>query len=156
MTREQTLLEFKDKMDKAGIEFMLGHGTCLGAYRDHALIKDDHDIDISIFKSDVESVKKVIAWQCNARGSRFNQFTFIAHGHKIDILFWQKNGDVYNLNFRHRKPDVLPAKFAETKSIEFLGQTFLIPKYTEEYLEYYYDKTWRTKINGKPAKIRKA
>ena len=151
MTREEALLEFKSKM--AGIEFMLGHGTCLGAYRDHALIEDDHDIDIWIFKNSLEDVEKVIDCPHRTLSWKHNQHTFMFEGYKFDLVFWQKAGDEYHLNFTDRPPDVLPARLAETKPIEFLGETFLIPKYTDEYLTYYYED-WRTK-SDKPATIRK-
>lgn len=153
MTREKALLEFKRRMDKAGIEFSLGYGTCLAVYRDGTIFKDDHDIDISIFKSDLESVRKAIGYPHSKRGSRYNQFTFDVEGYKFDLVFWQKVGDEYNLNFRRREPDVLPEKFAELKPIEFLGETFMVPKYTDEYLEYYYGD-WKDKTNKRHAIIR--
>ncbi len=134
---------------------MLGHGTCLGAYRDGALIEDDHDIDIWIFNSSIEEVRKVIDWDYSKRATRFNQHKFVIDGHIFDVVFWQKRGDEYHLEFWRHSPDRLPARLAETKPFIFLGEEFLIPKYTEEYLEYYYDKDWWIPQNGRSATVRK-
>lgn len=154
MTRDQALLCFKRRMDVAGIEFWLGHGTCLGAYRDGALIKSDHDIDIQLFGSDIKKVEKAVNLPYEIRGTKPDQFTFVADGWiKFDVCFWQKVGDEYHLRIRGGKPDRLSGKFRELKPIQFLGETFLVPKHTEEYLEYYYDKDWRTRIDGRHANI---
>lgn len=155
MKREEALLEFKKGMDKAGIEFMLGHGTCLGVYRDGEILENDHDIDISIFGSDVKSVAKAVGWKYGIRWSKPNEHTFLVDGIKFDVTFWQKVGNEYHNNQRFHKPARLPEKFAELKPIEFLGETFLIPKHTEEYLEYYYEKSWETKIDNKTALVRR-
>ena len=138
-----------------GIEFMLGHGTCLGAYRDMALIEDDHDLDIWLFDGDIRKIKEI--FKCKARRMvwKLNQYTMIIYGHRFDIVLWEKKGNEYHLYFTDRGPDVLPERLAETKPFVFLGEEFLIPKHTEEYLEYYYDKDWRTPKKGRPANIMK-
>ena len=154
--RIEALLETKRRLDNAGIEFCLGHGTCLGAYRDKALIDDDHDIDIWIFNRKIKDVRKILKWPVSRRTSgKLDELTFIpSPGVRVDVCCWQKVGNEYHLNFKPKsnRLDRLPEKFAEFKQIEFLGHTFLIPKHTEEYLVLYYGETWKKKIKGKPAR----
>ena len=155
MKRKDALIMFKKIMDGAGIKFWLGYGSCLGAYRDGELIDTDHDIDIEIFDSSIQEVEKVLFYPYNSRSGKPDQFTFIIEGYKFDVCFWQKVGDEYHLRIRGGKPDKIPAKFGELTTIEFYGEEFLIPKLTEEYLEYYYEKDWNIKNPNKKAITRR-
>lgn len=63
--KEKTLLKYlkqiKTILDKHNIEYWLDEGTLLGAVREKKFIEWDHDIDLSVWYSDLEEVKAVFS-----------------------------------------------------------------------------------------------
>ena len=53
----ETLKKIKTILDKNNINYWLDEGTLLGAVREKKLIEWDHDIDLSIWYTDLEKIR---------------------------------------------------------------------------------------------------
>ena len=146
------------------ITFWLIYGTCLGVYRDGALIPWDTDIDIGIWPQDnyellVESLEKnFIKPEClfmDVKGVSTLWIIKVGDYHRtnnsidpyLDITpFYEGNGSYWFLRgikdgnvVGLRYPKIF---FDSFEQIEFKGLTFNVPANTNEYLAYLYND-WR-------------
>lgn len=146
------LLDLKILLDYYGVKFLLAFGTLLGAIRDHDFIDGDSDIDIFIvdeFKDNLilaissEEFKKTRFKVLRVLGE--DLITIGRNQAYIDIsIFKDKNQEEMTLLNRHTIKSFIAKN---PKTIQFIGEEFLIPSDAEDYLcEKYGD--WRIK-NGK-------
>ena len=158
---KENLLLLKSIFDKHGLRFWLYAGTLLGAVREKNFISGDKDIDICIFRTDLdkyikalpdleeagfhdkegyESVKEVTT---NLRRNMWIK----RKEAKIDIFITRFSGNCWAFGVKGK--DKWHLQFPEKccvgfDTISFLGKNFLIPKYVEEFLEFSYGKNWKT------------
>ena len=85
-----TLRKLKKILDKNNINYWLDEGTLLGAVREKKLIEWDHDIDLSIWYTDLEKItplfdeiSKIGVEVCFFRGKK--HIDLVDKGYKIDI-----------------------------------------------------------------------
>lgn len=141
----KNLLDFKESMDKFDIPFVLIFGTLLGVYRDNDVIEWDNDVDVACFRGDkhgigdviVDMILKGFTLQPNTPEHDTN---FIRDGEKIEIWWFDPTEDewFYDKTIRYPKDffDVLDYT-------DFLGEKWLVPSDTEEFLRLTYGDGWR-------------
>lgn len=160
------LRSFKECLNKNGLKFWLTSGTLLGAYREKRLLTHDIDIDVAMFIADLEKARQALIadgfeliHEFGVVGDGVSELAFCCKEVKIDIFFVSvKNRKfVHNIFFKEHFSDhnddfrVIEMFLPETDFIEydFLGDKYLIPEKTEEYLTANYgpnfmipDKYW--------------
>ena len=160
------LRSFKECLDKNNLKFWLTSGTLLGAYREKRLLTHDIDIDVAMFISDMEHAKQVLTangfvleHEFGVVGEGVSELSFCCKDVKIDIFFVEVKNEkfVHNIFFKgndsNRNDDfcVIEMFLPQTGFIEyeFLGEKYLIPEKTTEYLTANYgpnfmipDKYW--------------
>lgn len=156
-TARKNLLTFKRIMDEANVEFLLMHGTLLGAIREHDFIKHDIDIDVSIqdeyrFLELIPAIEKEGLKLC--RYYENVMCSLIRDGVYIDVYFvnilpkWCVLRP-FLVRYLHR---ILPRKFfVRPQTINFLGETYRIPNHHLELIEHWYGKDWRTPVSNAPS-----
>ena len=158
---EESLRIFKKALDKEGLFFWLTSGTLLGAYREHQLLKHDIDLDVAMFADDAQKVKRiletgdfVLVHGFGIVGEDISELSFKCRDVKIDIFFAKKVNDkfVTTVLFKDRETDkkddfrVIEMFLPETDFIEydFLGDKYMIPRKTKEYLSANYGPNFMT------------
>jgi hypothetical protein len=149
---ERALKEAKKILDELGVTFLLSSGTCLGAVRDDALIPWDDDLDlISVIGADgftEESVDAAVAafrehgyFVSEMEGGTNRSFSMIKDYVRTGWECYRIVGEsvwVYPMT-------EIPARlFLQPREITFLGERFLVPDPTEEYLRLKYGEEWQT------------
>ncbi len=159
------LLDIKYLLDKRGVQFFLGYGTCLGAYRDKDFLPGDDDIDLIVTQKLTYKEKKRLGhalidigfernpdvlWNVYGRfeenlngynGTEETGVIVSKRGVPITIFFFFDNGEEWMCIPRRGGIPVLtiPHKFLQKgKQIKFKGEKFLVPDKVEEYLAYAY------------------
>jgi phosphorylcholine metabolism protein LicD len=165
MTKERaahSLLEYKVVMEAIGQPFMLDGGTLLGAYRDQDFCEDDwNDIDTTIWHQEPGVIADMTRWltalgfivhhHWPKKEKTTEQISFKREKIKIDVMLKERKGDcawwtVYG-GERGITYKSLPAHhYDNPASVQFLGQQFLIPGDTENYLTARYGD-WRTPVH---------
>lgn len=157
----ESLSIIHDIFKKHNVFFWLSEGTALGFVRGNDFISHDDDLDISIFEKDREKLKKALFELCK------NGFTVdYMRPYKPTIVCLSRNGenidiDVAGINNNcvacwssgqgscHCK-HLLPY-LKKFNKLKIRGKIYNVP--TTKYLEFLYDKDWRTPIkNKKPIK----
>jgi len=158
----EVLLKAKKALDEIGINFWLDYGTLLGVYRDGKLISYDTDVDVGVFLDDyTENIikalekngfvyeRKIIVDQ--GRYAMEQSFSYL--NVKIDIFYYRKEGNkmishLFPLNDK-KKYTVreIYTTYSDFTSIDFLKQSFSIPKNTEQRLQETYGEDWRIPIS---------
>ncbi len=145
--------------EELNLTYFIDSGTLLSAYRDKNINVYDHDIDVRIFRDEVDKEKEAeLVKRLWFKGFRLivaNSEHQIGGGHPIgtgvnlDLKFCDRDGkDVWY--FCWHEPDPTPAIhlypqrfFDNMGRITLLGREYSCPSPIEEYIEYHYGKDWR-------------
>lgn len=152
---KQNLLDFKFILDNNKVNFLLMHGTLLGAIREHNFIKHDIDIDTCTFEEEklieiIPELSKVGLKLC--RYEKNVIYSFIRNNVYIDVYIVNKLQGLIRPFYVRYLYRVIPRKyFRRVKKINFLGKTFRIPNHSIKLLEFWYGKDWRTPISNAPS-----
>ena len=147
----ESLLLFKEIMDKHKAKFWLMYGTLLGAIRDGDFIKWDRDIDLGSFESDAEkrwpAILELIDNGFNVLRTDpvGNTVQFLREDTEIDLASYEpytrRGHDMWRWS-RFVEPHDYFTGFEE---IDFLGTKFLIPEKWEMFLrDHYKGDIWKT------------
>lgn len=156
-TAKQNLLDFKRAMDKAGVKFLLMHGTLLGAVREHGFIKHDIDIDTCVMNEErlIESIPEIEKSGLKlCRHEAGLLYSFIRNGVYIDVYIVNKlpRWSVLRPFFVQYLHHFIPKGFfIRTPKMDFMGERFSIPNHHMELIEFWYGKEWRTPKSGAPS-----
>ena len=155
----ELLSKVKKVLDSEDCFFFLFFGTLLGAYREHAFLQHDLDIDCAAFVDiaerlpsilEKEGIKLLYEYRVEGNKNGIEQ-TYVYKSVTIDFFFYEAIGNdlmrchsfasygaktVNNIEKVSVKQIVVPNK-GFTK-IYFNGEYFNIPAYTEEYLGMHY------------------
>ena len=169
------LIKLNEILNKEGLQYWLNYGTLLGAYRDHAFIKHDYDLDIGMWWKDQKGIKELLLQNGFKLVNEFHfgewdkpenvEYRFEYAGAFIDVDFYtiDENEMAYTYN-PLLKEDVdynpkgvrLPIicerinnPIRGLKQIDFIGGKFWVPSNTEEYLVYNYGENWKTPLSVK-------
>ena len=157
----ELLANFKTCLDQHGLKFWLTCGTLLGAYREHQLLGHDSDLDVAMFAEDREqAMAALISYgfklehEFGVVGEGIKEQSYCFKDVKIDIFYVEKrdNSLVAHVFFKKEissKSDdfnVIEIFFPETDFVEyeFLGNNYLIPEKTVEYLSANYGENFMT------------
>lgn len=158
------LFDMKKILDKNNVDFFLCWGTLLGQKRENQFIEHDHDIDIGILNTNYnDSIKKkIIESGVFSFRHEFGKIencyecTFIHKQTKISIdifIFYQIKSDLYYTSTHTGKCNNTKQGYCKWgrhlrgfKNVNFMDQTYKVPKNTEEYLEESYGKNWKIPI----------
>lgn len=167
------LVKVDEILTNKGLQYWLNYGTLLGAYRDHAFIKHDYDLDIGMWWKDQNGVKELFLANGFKLVNEFHfgawdnpektEFRFEYAGAFIDVDFYTIDDTQMAFTFnpllkggidytqRHIKLPVIAERINNPirglERMEFIGHYFLVPSNTEEYLVYNYGKNWRTPLS---------
>lgn len=152
---KNNLLDFKKILDQHQLDFYIMHGTLLGAIREHDFIK--HDIDIDTCLIDEEALVELIPQLSEAglqlcRYEKNVIYSFIRDNVYIDVYIVNLLEGLISPFYVRYLYRIIPRKYFRGKAtINFLGETFRIPKHAIKLLEFWYGKNWRTPINDFPS-----
>lgn len=155
--RETAKYVFK-LMEKAGVRYWLEGGSLLGAARNGDIIPWDYDVDIGIYKSDInksDHLKKLLKqerfvdehgfqWERATEGEFFRvHFSDVNRNH-VDIFpFYPKNKIMTkNTWFKtHRQDTEFPEHYLQPLiKIEFIGRNVSAPNNVSDFLEFKFGK----------------
>jgi len=158
---KQVLFIIADILKDLDIQFFLGCGTCLGAYREGDFIERDDDVDLLTkaeelvpkFPLLIKTLKETFkGWEIKEGHiplRQTNRMSIFRHGQHWDIAGLFLIGDKRWLPhvLQHR---VYPAYlFDNPDQIDFLGRKFNIPTPVTEYLELEYGSDYMIPRLGK-------
>jgi len=147
---ERNLKEAKQILDQLGVVFLLHSGVCLGATRDNSFIQWDDDIDlISVLGVNglTEQSTDIVATAFRDKG----YFVDVTEGaysktvvtiKKFIRLSWDCAHIIDDSIYVYPRVKLPAGLFTNPKEIEFLGEKFLVPNPTEEYLRLKYGAEW--------------
>jgi len=149
---EKFLLEAKQIFDDHNVVFFLRQGTCLGAYRDNALIPWDDDLDLgSIIDmhgfTDAQVDPVVEAFRTDGcyvdvkRDGLYTDVRIMKYKIRID---WQCYRVVKGTIAHYPGVPFPISLFEQFEEAQLLGTTFRVPSPAEQYLTYKYGPDWRT------------
>ena len=152
----KNMLDFKQAMDNAQIQFTLIFGTLLGAIREGEFIKYDSDADVACFAEDHKKIKSVVS-ELQKKGFYvpdkneipLHDHFFIRDGERIDI-WWFDDIDkdwIYDKHIRYNK-----LFFDNPAETDFLNTNFLVPNNPKIFLELTYGSDWKTPYHIKDRK----
>lgn len=160
------LARFKESLDQQDLKFWLTCGTLLGAYREHALLGHDLDLDVAMFACDREKAHAALTAggfklqsEFGVEGEGVKEQSYCCQNVKIDIFFVEETEEHFLAHVFYRKiGSSMPDKFNVIqiffprmgfKEYDFLGNRYLVPENTELYLTANYgpnfmtpDKSW--------------
>jgi len=158
------LMSVKRVLDKLNVPFFIEQGTCLGAVRDGDFIEGDRDIDLGIFRDDmqhttVDIIRDNLLLEGFRRRITYNEG--YAHEDRKNICVDRNtlfDIHIYFLASGNSVPEfpdgyytegmgvaVFPAKYKEMAGFYFRGIEFRMPKLIEEYLVWSFGNDWRIK-----------
>ena len=147
---KENLLLLKSILDNNHVLFLLSFGTLLGAVREHDFISHDEDIDLIMFKKDLQKFLSLL-FVLRENGYEIVRYesrgflSIMRKGEYIDIYFFEDYPEDKSLTYCCR--DMYSKKLLEdTAEIEFQGAMFQAPRDYEKYLEFNYGKNWHTPI----------
>ena len=155
------LAGFKAALDRENLKFWLTCGTLLGAYREHALLGHDLDLDVAMFASDMEKAHAALVAggfelenEFGVVGEDIKERSYRCQDVKIDIFFVEETEEHFlaHVFFREKESSrtddfkVIQIFFPRMgfKEYEFLGNRFLVPDDTERYLAANYGPNFMT------------
>lgn len=167
------LIKVDEMLSAKGLQYWLNYGTLLGAYRDHAFIPHDYDLDIGMWWKDQKGVRELFLENGFKLINEFHfgswdtpektEFRFEYAGTFIDVDFYSidENQMAFTYNPLLKKGidyticNVKLPVIAERinnpirglEKMEFIGHYFLVPSNTEEYLIYNYGENYRTPLS---------
>lgn len=147
---KENLTILKKVCDEAQLKFILFYGTLLGAIRDHDFITHDEDIDLVMYKSDMQKfINTLFTLRKHgfeiARYERRGFLSIIRKGEYIDIYFYEPYTEDTNLWFCCQ--DICKKEFVtDLISYPFQDGMYLIPRNYVKYFEYYFGKNWQIPI----------
>jgi len=143
----RALLDLREDLAAANIQFFLISGTLLGCIRQGGILGHDKDIDVGVMADVPFEALRSALWGTG----RFMLLPVItqrilrikhANGVMIDVFFhWHENGRLYHEGQKTRWWNT-PFELVER---EFLGERFLVPENAELYLTENYGD-WRTPV----------
>lgn len=153
-------------LEEMNIPYILTGGTLLGIYRDKTLMAHDFDVDVDVLIEDVSSdfldrFKKTVGLESSACDVTFNDNYYTARYVQeqeqipFDVFLMFKMGNKRYRHFFEIPKDnpanerclIWPERFYDKEkwtTIEYLGRKYPIPHDTEEYLEIFFGKDWKT------------
>ncbi len=169
---KELLFLVDDILTKKGYSYWLNFGTLLGAYRDHAFIPHDNDLDISMFWEDHDGVKEALI---EGGLNLFATFYFGDYNNPESVAYRFEYRNVYidvdfhirdtnnprmikhygalfldNVDYSKRgqysqvQVEEFTNPFDGLMKLEFLGRQFNVPSNIEEYLIANYGPNYRT------------
>jgi glycerol-3-phosphate cytidylyltransferase len=154
---KQNLLDFNAVAKQNNLSFGLLYGTLLGAIRENDFIEHDEDIDLFILDEQRQVLYnllfklKEIGFEV-ARYDRRGLISIIRNNEYIDIYIFKK----YIKNVRICCGECVIEKFLEqTTTLNFLTESFTVPKDYLEYLVFQYGRDWQTPIAYSDFKVKK-
>lgn len=151
----------RDVLASRGVDLFLNFGTLLGAIRDKGFIPHDHDVDVGILAKDREAFLSALP-ELASRGLVVTTdlrpdnplITTFRLGEQLDFFIARPlagiGGRLWALDSFSRVPARHLDGFDE---IDFLGESFKIPRECEAMLKRLYGPTWRIPIEGKMARV---
>lgn len=150
-TAKENLLLLRKTCYENEVNFILFFGTLLGALREHDFITHDEDIDLVLLKEDMPRFLSLL-YTLREQGFeviRFEERGFLSimrKGEYIDLYFMAKYPTDNNL--RYLATEICNSEYVEERcSMEFMGETFYVPRNSIAFLEFYYGKEWRTPVH---------
>lgn len=149
------LLSFKKILDEHHVQFLIMHGTLLGAIREHDFIKHDIDIDTCVINENalielIPLLKEKGLLLC--RHIPHVIYTFIKDNVYIDVYIVNKLQGLIRPFYVRYLERIIPRKyFIMPGKIKFIGETFRIPNHSLQLLEFWYGENWRTPISDSPS-----
>ncbi len=156
----KVLADTVNAIESLGLSYFIDSGTLLSAYRDKSINIYDHDIDVRIFRDEVdketeaELVKRL--WYKgfrlivdNSEGKQIGGGHPRGTGVNLDLKFCERDADdVWYYCWCEPDPNpmvhIYPRKFFDNMgTIDLFGRTYKCPSPIEEYIEYHYGKDWR-------------
>ncbi len=147
---KENLAILKNVCDKANLKFILFYGTLLGAIREHDFITHDEDIDLVMYKEDMQRFLDTLFTLREygfelARYERRGFLSIIRKGEYIDIYFYEPYPDDPNLWYSCQ--DICKKEFvSDLIEYPFQDDMHLIPRNYVKYCEYYFGDNWQTPI----------
>ncbi len=155
----QALRQTVDVCESLNLNYFIDSGTLLSAYRDRNINILDHDIDVRVFRDEVDADKESeLVKRLWRKGFRLIVSTTdhqIGGGHplgtgvNLDLKFCGRDNEhVWYYCWREPDPNpvihLYPRKFFNSMGkIHLLGRDYACPYPVEEYIEYHYGKDWR-------------
>lgn len=145
---EENLHILMPVLEKYGIKTQLAFGSLLGAMREHDFITHDEDIDLNILEEEKDQFFCALHELMDlgfkiARYDRRGLLSIIRNGEYIDFYVFSP----YTDNLRYCSGMIIPKNFLEDlKPMVFKGETFYVPRETEEYLIFEYGQNWMTPV----------
>jgi len=155
---EENLMELKRAFDSQGVKFWLTGGVLLGAVRDKDFIPWDEDIDLIMLAEDYDSsfcdqlrAKNFVCSETRIYLNKVSAVALTKRNIRTDLIlqYYYPLDDVYVYLAKYPCDHgiITPAKFYKNDCfIEFLGQKFRVPNPPEEWLDWVFDKKWRTPV----------
>ena len=145
-------------LDQNNIKTYLIYGACLGAVRNKALIKHDHDIDMAIHSKDLKKLATNII-HLEKDGFKITKVTrasIIIRMPNINIsfdiypIYKVKNISYCLLGYKWLLNDALIRDnyFDNAHTIQFEGGKFYLPNPSEKYCKDVYGKDWQIPKKG--------
>ena len=145
---QKNLLDFKRIMDKYNIRFMPIFGTLLGLIRQGDVIPYDTDSDFACWAEDHRKMEGVISdlkelgfYIPDRNACPLQDHFIIREGEKIELWWFIKidKERIYSDTIGYKEEF-----FNNTKTIQYLNETWKIPQNPEEFLNVTYGPTWVT------------
>ena len=144
----------KSLFDSKGIKFYLAYGSLLGAIRDNGLIKGDEDVDVYSFQEEAIVENLPYFYDKGLKVVRYSPGRFLTFRKNkdsyIDVYIARPlRRSIWSIYCYSLTQLNTPKKyFIGEKEIEFLGVKCFIPEKSEELIEFWYGKNWRTPVRG--------
>jgi len=147
--RNKGLIEIKEILEKINLSFFLVGGVLLGAVRDKNFIKWDWDVEISVFSEVALKHLSEIVNLSNASGFKTTIVNSSRENLKVKLIKYDNKYSIEGLykkkQYRLRKNYKYPESFfTNLASINFLGENYLVPSPTSDFLTFVYGADWRT------------
>ena len=147
---KENLAILKEVCDHEGIPFILFYGTLLGAVREHDFISHDEDIDLVMYKTDMERFLATL-FTLRERGFELARYerrgflSIIRKGEYIDVYFYEPYPHDERLWYCCQ--DICLKEYVlDVMPYHFQNDEYLVPRNYVKYLEYYFGDNWQTPI----------
>lgn len=144
------LIDFCKCLDNFKINYRVIFGTLLGLYRDKSIIPYDHDIDIALKFSDVDSLVTCLP-ELLAQGFTIIRYqsgvimSFVKNGVYIDIYLFKNTTNTEYICSSYKLTDI---DFYCNNTISYIGYNFKTINNPEQFFITYYGHDWKTPIKN--------